>query len=862
MTQRPRAKAANPALRWLSALGLVLLTAAAARAGTAEARPEALGSAVVAHVESRLAGKELIVRWTTASESANAGFRIWGQDSRGRRSLLARVASEHPDSLLPRQYERRVPGASWRSIEIEEVSLFNERRLHGPFTVGASVGAPPRVADISYPGLDNLAGTASSLERALAWSWSGERSGEMVAQGGEGLLLLDRPGIYRLTYEQLLADGIDLGGVAPGRIAIVDQGAGVPRHVETVGATFGPGGFIEFVGRPQLTLSSPFDAYELRLDPSRAIAAGTLLAEQAPRGVVGAVAAWEDNRVYSYSAPGGDPWYDEGLLAWGAPATLTRTFDLPDLAAGTVELELAAWGYGNFAGSAPDHHLVVRLNGSEIASETFDGVTAWNATRDVTALVQPAGNLLEVQVPGDTGYPFDYVAFEAFQVHYPRVANAVEERFQGIAGLPGAFGIGGFSSGQLISIWYLGAGVALRGQQASVDGEVFAPGDGEVFAAAGSAILRPVVTAGLPTAQASSSAEYLIVTHPYFAESLAELVAVEESRGFATEVVTVDEIYAAYSDHVTSSDALASFLAASLANGQLQYVLLVGADTFDPYDHLGTGSVAFVPTAYLSYVQYVHFAPSDEALIDVDGDGVGEVPIGRLPARTLVEAEAAIAKVVTWAANEGSTPRAALLASGISDYGRYFAEINEGFAGAMSAWSVSFAAADDLGSAPTRQAVLSRLDAGIGLISYFGHSSVGQWDATPLLAWQDVDALANQGAPNLILGWGCWSAYFVSPVSESLAARLLLAADRGAAGTIGALSLTGEVYQQMLGQYFFQHAAAGAPTVGQALHAAKVSLRSEPGSDASLLGTVLLGDPAMGWPSADALVGGGSDGRD
>ena len=47
---------------------------------------------------------------------------------------------------------------------------------------------------------------------------------------------------------------------------MVDSGAGVPRYVSTGGA-FGPGGFIEFVAQPQLTLASPVDAYVLTVNP-------------------------------------------------------------------------------------------------------------------------------------------------------------------------------------------------------------------------------------------------------------------------------------------------------------------------------------------------------------------------------------------------------------------------------------------------------------------------------------------------------------------------------------------------------------------------------------------------------------------
>lgn len=848
------------------ALCLALLGWAAAASGqsdpreSSQRRPEALPSTTLAHVESRVSGKELLIRWTTEQESGNAGFRIWGLDARGRRTLLGRVASLLPDAQVPQHYERRIPSTYGR-FELEEVSLFGPRRVHGPFRAGTAVGELVAQPSGAWPRPEGAMAGATAVERAIAWRWAAESAGENPTVVREALLGIDRPGIYRLTYEQLLSEGVDLAGVAPRAIAIVDEGQGVPRYVETVGSRFGPGGVIEFVGRPTLSMYSPVDLYELRIDSQRAVSVDPLLAPEAPVGVVESSLDEREDLLYSYSAPNGDPWYERTLLAWGAPAVFTKSFDLPDLVGGPVELDLLAWGYGDFAGAAPDHHVMAFLNGVEIVSESFDGLAAWSASIDVSTLIQAEGNVLEFRVPGDTGYAFDNVAFEGFSVHYPRLAEASEGTFHGVSAVPGSFGIGGFDAPELISIWYFGANGALRGLQASVGGEVFAPGDGEVFAASASAILRPVVTAGLPAAQASSSAEYLIVSHPAFATELGDLVALEQSRGFDTEIVTVDSIYAAYSDHATSAAAISSFLDASLALGELRFVLLVGSDTIDPYDHLGMGSTSFVPTKYEGYIQSLHFLPSDEALIDTDANDVGEVPIGRLPVRSAPETAAVVAKIVAEAGNEGSTPRLALLASGISDFGRYFAEINQGFAQAMGSWGIYQAAADDLGTSGARAAILSGLDSGIGLVSYFGHSSIGQWDTTPLLRLPDVDLLANQGAPNLIANWGCWSAYYVSPTSESLAARLVRTEGRGAAGAIGAVGPVVDVYQQMLAQYFFQHAEAGVPTVGEVLHAAKVSLASEAGSRGSLLGVVLLGDPAMGWPSGDNLGGGSGDTR-
>jgi hypothetical protein len=155
---------------------------------------------------------------------------------------------------------------------------------------------------------------------------------------------------------------------------------------------------------------------------------------------------------------------------------------------------------------------------------------------------------------------------------------------------------------------------------------------------------------------------------------------------------------------------------------------------------------------------------------------------------------------------------------------------------------------DQVGAPAVRTALLNALNDGTKLVSYVGHSAMGQWDTLPLLRWQDVDGLTNAGAPNLITAWGCWNSYFVEPNIESLAARLLREPDAGAAGAIGATTLTSEPSHQALGVLFFEQVNAGASRVGDALHAAKQALAAQGGSDDAILGMTLLGDPAMSLP--------------
>jgi hypothetical protein len=813
----------------------------------------------IARVETSQSGRSVVVRFTTATESGNAGFRIWGVNAASQQVLLATLKSKGSDSFSPQSYVAAVHSSGVGQITIEDVSLFGANRVHGPFAVGASYGEEPESAAIDWVAIRDETGVSSALDRLLM-AESSAGSSSPVAQSlarvsntpAGGLLFVNQEGLHRVSFEELLAAGINLAGVSPSRIAIVDNGVGVARFVSTVGATFGPGGVIEFVARPQLTLASPVDVYVLTVDSSKAVNVASMSTGKGGLGVTRAVDLHRPDNVYSYSSPNGDPWFDAQMLAWGAPTTASRSFDLPNLTSGQVNLKLRVWGWADFDGAAPDHHLIVKVNGTEVAQNTFDGGAIWEPVLNVTDLVNESGNTLELVLPGDTGYAFDNIAFEGFETSYSRATVALGERFKG--SVAGGFAIDGFAPGQFVSVWHVDGSSVARSLQRPLSGRVSAAGGaGVTYAASQGSFIRPGISAEVPSSKLASAAQYLIVTHPAFAGSIDDLVALEESRGFTTEVVTVDRIFAAYSDHASSAEALKSFLSASLATGDLRYVLLVGADTTDPYNHLGLGSVSYVPTDYRDFVPYVTFSPTDESLVDRAGDGLGDVPIGRLPVRTPSELNEVVAKLVAWEQSIAGSPTSALLVAGASDSSsRMLASINETYAASLQGWNTVLAQVDDSNSATVRQQVIDGINSGIEVVSYVGHSSMGQWDFTPIVRWQDVGSLTNAGLPNFFTAWGCWNSYYVEPTIESLSARLLREPNVGAAGAIGATTLTSESSHRELGNLFFARVNAGATTIGEAFHGAKADLMQQGGAADAIYGMTLLGDPAMSLPANPA----------
>jgi len=805
----------------------------------------------VAWVETALERGGLAVRFMTATEHQNAGFRIWGLDARGERTLLGKIPSKVVDSFAPQSYELRVGAGGFVAVEIEDVGTNGKNRLHGPFAIGTTAGRRPEVEAIDWAAIRAEIDRTDAVARESALPAMDDllSDARIARPATMALVKVREAGIHRLTYEQLVAAGLDLSNTRTARLALYDQGVRIPVYRSGSGL-FGPGQFVEFVFEPALTLESPFDALELRVERNDLANVQGLPVATGERAVTEALDERFAKNLYSSSSPTDDPWYDAELLSFGSPAQLTRSFDLPDLAEGPVSLRLDGWGYSYFDGPAPDHHVIVRLNGTELASETFDGLTPWSAEFDVTGLVELAGNTLELVVPGDTGYVGDLVAFTGFEVAYRRETVALDGRFRGqpVGGGAAAYAVDGLADGP-VSIWLRNGQTAARTEVVAAGGRVVVPsGVAEAWVAQSDRLLTPDVSVGVPLPLLSKRADYLILTHRAFAGELGDLVALQRSRGFSTAVIDVGQIYAAYSDHQPSAEAIRQFVAASSGGGRPKYVLLVGAASSDPYDHFGLGSISFVPTAYLPVVPEVSFSPTDEALADFDGDRFPDVPIGRLPVRTLAELTNAIDKLYAWEAEVLGAPEA-LLVAGASDGPGELMAINDTYALALDSWSTAQANVDDLGTAAVRQETLAAMNAGVPMVSFVGHSSPSQWDFTTILHWSDVDGFTNVGRPNLVTQWGCWNSYYVEPIYECMSGRLLRAPGVGAAGTIGAATLTSDASHRRLGVLFFQQLASAQPKrLGDAFLAAKQALRAEGGAQDAILGMALLGDPAMPLP--------------
>ena len=833
----------------------------------------------LSNVEVLESGGELVVNFNTATEAGTLGFRILADIGKGiqARVEIGSVASKTIDSLKEQAYSvrSRNPGAD--QIWIEESSVDGKSELYGPYKVGSSVGEVGLAAPLNWAAI-NAEQTSFRSDRAVLLRGSSAQAAELRVSADAWV---------RVTHEQLLAAGVDLSGQSSNNIAVRLGSETVPARVNLGAKSFGAGSTIEFFAKAvKNSLYTTTSVY--RIEIGRSLGLAEIDARSTGLSVGHEVLAVADtlllnkNTSYSFSSPLEDPWFNfRALRSGGAPVGVgSINFTLKDRVASFVErdkpsdtnlstetIEVSFWGGLDYAGSTPDHHAVFKLNGVTLGSTKFDGFSA-----RVERFAVPTGVLLDtmntftVELPTGTGYAADIVNVESVSVSYTRKLIPQTDRFSVLLpATPAAnatkaaegadkinastFVISGLSGVPVVAL------LERDGAQSVLKTDAIAAGSLriELAALAGDRLsLMPVESSPTPSAALAledpiagvDKASYLIISHPSFIANLTPLISAKQQQGFSVKVVDVEAIYRYYSAGVVDPAAIQLAIRRASRDLSTTHVLLVGGDTYDYQNVLGVNSVSFIPTNYRRTGPIIAFAPSDAVYADTDSNGVANLAIGRWPVRTNAELNALLGKTLSY-----QNTHKALFISDRSLNGISYANHAAPLANLLGQdWTSSQLSLDSYaaGQAATARAdIVSNLEGGTSLLSYYGHSAPASWSREGLITASHVSGglfnTVNQ--PFAAVQLGCWGTYFVEPTSTTVAHQMLLM-PKGAAAVLGATSLTESNSDLALANHLLPRLST--TNLGNALLQAQQAVATElPQATDVILGGTLLGDPAL-----------------
>ena len=671
-------------------------------------------------------------------------------------------------------------------------------------------------------------------------------------------------GIYTVPAAALRSAGFDLTTVSPETLAL--NRSGQPVAFQLVGQ--GKNRALRFYGQaPAPAAYTSQSVYWLAPTSAGTPGPATIAVRSAtpadaavgvmPTTVVPATVRAEEQKHYDgMAAAAEDHWLWQSIFA---PAEIQVSLQAPRATEGeaTLRVRLVA---NSSAPVEPDHHLILSINGAQIADEKWDGAGSHVITATVpSGVVRPGENTVTLKAPGDTGAPADSLMLDWIELTYPREL-VLDEGELTFAGQAEAYDLA--TSGELAALWDItdpAAPVALSDYKHQGARVRFAS-DGALrrFVAATPAGLRqPVAIAPVPGGDLRDlpgGADLIIVTAPQFRAALEPLVAARQKQGLRVAVVDVNQIYDSFSHGEPGPEAIRAFVQYARAHWPApapRYLLLAGDASYDPRGYLGGAEQDVVPTQ-LVRTAYSGWTASDVwyALPDDTAEALPALAVGRLPAQTPEQLATMVAKTLEYESGDRATTwrHDALLVADNDEPG--FAEAAKAFGDQLTGYQARAITVASDGSG-TRQELAQAFAQGTGLLGYFGHGSVELWAQEKILAVEDVAKLTNREKLPIVFTITCLSGLFQHPIKPSLGETLVRAKNGGAVAALVPSSAAVLTDQQVLAQGLAVALGAsvgtdGPKTLGDAVLAAQQSITNAAGGVREVLLTFnLLGDPTL-----------------
>lgn len=343
---------------------------------------------------------------------------------------------------------------------------------------------------------------------------------------------------------------------------------------------------------------------------------------------------------------------------------------------------------------------------------------------------------------------------------------------------------------------------------------------------------------------AANAADLLIIAHKTLLASAAPLVTLRQSQGLAVAVVDVEDVYDEFDYGVHGPKALKNFLARTAASWATKprYTILLGDASHDPRNYEGVGDLDLVPTKLVDAT--FSSTSSDDWLSDFNEDGLAEIAMGRLPARTAAEANLMISKIVSFA--PANVPQTALLvADDPTGYYFDFEQANNEVQGFLPAGLVAqkvYRRNYPGGDSQARTDIVAKFNAGQTLVNYSGHGNVDTWTGGSIFNTNSAANLTNGNKLPFVVVMDCLNGYFQDPRLVGIAEALMKAPAGGSVATFASSGLTVPDGQHAMSNQLYTLLFGAQPiALGDAIRMSKAAT-----TDIDVRHTwIFFGDPSM-----------------
>ncbi len=569
-----------------------------------------------------------------------------------------------------------------------------------------------------------------NYSQALQWT---KKEPAKVVYGGSGYgnywynpnknyfkIYLKNKGVYRITFDQLVASGVPIqGGVPSDALEIVNDGNSIPIDVVDGGdGTFSSGDYFQFVGNPPtptqystMNIYNNSNVYWFSYQ-SDTLAARYQLTDGYPNNYQSTInytlkkLHFEKDSIYEQLGHSGtlniDHWYWDKIT--GSNGNVDYAFsDRFDYLSSFIDtthylkVKINMTGM-NTNSCSPDHKVYVSLNQKYIGSTTWDDQT--NKTFEKQVYISSdsiplfyTGNLLTVETKGESCNPNsqnDELRMNWYDLEYYRYNRTFGDHYDFISP-PNSSGKIRFWVWQWtednMKIYIPSKNKCIYNPKIvnNSDKDVqfvdTVTNETEYFCNSNKYFLSPDSIIGAVHSDLrnpGNGADYIIITHSDFTDAANRLKNLREISYPDTNitdprilVVDINQIYDEFSYGLLNPQALQDFVKYAFETWTAPapvYIVLFGDMSHD-YRHLLTSSRPnFIPSLPF-YANTYGEAQSDNLIVDVAGnDLVPDLAIGRMSCETPTEADILMDKLENYPEDVGKDWKqdVMLAASGLS----------------------------------------------------------------------------------------------------------------------------------------------------------------------------------------------------
>ncbi|GBD88602.1 lys-gingipain precursor [bacterium BMS3Abin03] len=535
-------------------------------------------------------------------------------------------------------------------------------------------------------------------------------------------LYLKTKGVYRVTYEELVAAGVPLGSNTPAtKIEIFNYGISIPIDIvdNNNDKAFNSGDYIQFVGKPPSP--SPYShlniytnsnvywfSYESDSTGNNYVDVDGFPDPQSYDETFTATRKtlhFEKDSIYErlgYSLSSNvDYWFWGKATAQDGHAVLgfeDRFSDFPNRTADSnwVTLRVQMHGMTNSIYCDTDHKAEIYITDQPIGVRIWDGQAPALFEKKFyisgdSIQIFPTGNRLDVFVRGDicTKVNFDEIRINWYEFEYWRnlKTNPNNFIFKSYKAGNNRFWMTGWlrdnikiympernkmiSNAEIVNDQYNSVRFV---DTSAVGTEYFLIADDYYLTVDSIVEDQPSNLRDL-----SNGADYILITHPDFLPAAQDLADYRSGyfpdtsiTNVRIKIVNVMQIYDEFSYGMLDPFALKNFVQYAFENWQSpapSYVALMGDMSYDYRGLLEDGSPNFIPS--IPFFAYAYGqAASDNMIVAVaGGDITPDLAIGRLSCETMDEANILVNKIINYP-DDDTKPwkeNVILLASGLSE---------------------------------------------------------------------------------------------------------------------------------------------------------------------------------------------------